>query len=528
MKTATAQPFTNMAISLSGGGYRATTFHLGALSYLHTLKYKGENMLQRVSVLSTISGGTLTGVMYALYCAKGGTFEQCYDKLYELLEEDKLLERAFEKLNQPSKWKDQTKTKDLINAFSEVYNEFFYENATFEDLFKDNSSHLKDVIFGSTEFTHGQQFRFTENDDKGKFGNGKLFLPDEAAKNIRLSDVAAASSCFPGGFEPLIMTKDFEKEKNGPITQAWEKKNYQVTGIMDGGVIDNQGIEGVELAESRHSRNKNEPFIGTYIISDVSGKTMKPYQVPTISYTGFKNFFSFNTINWIVGIFVLGIIATLVFTPPLPLFAIVILSSLLTLGVSWFLLFYVLHTALMNTLRSMIGKENEPHLFSDMNVLLRTPVYILVYLVKMRATSVIKMVSDIFLRRIRKLQLDRLYSDRDWNYRIKSNNIYTLKEEPDLGDDMMEVVNAANSMPTTLWFSDKERKGRTLDKLIACGQFTMCFNLKKYIETIRKRKKVWETLDEATIREIEELEKYLTEDFEKFKKNPLRLIRKQA
>ena len=118
-------PFTNMAVSLSGGGYRATTFHLGALSYLDFRKYKDRPLLENVSIVSTISGGTLTGVMYALKLAQGETFADCFHKLYKLLSENNLVDLALEKLNKPAKWKNKYKSRDLINAFSEVYDELF-------------------------------------------------------------------------------------------------------------------------------------------------------------------------------------------------------------------------------------------------------------------------------------------------------------------------------------------------------------------------------------------------------------------
>lgn len=44
-----------IALTFSGGGYRAATFHLGALSYLHTVKI-GESTLKVETV--TISGNT--------------------------------------------------------------------------------------------------------------------------------------------------------------------------------------------------------------------------------------------------------------------------------------------------------------------------------------------------------------------------------------------------------------------------------------------------------------------------------------
>ena len=65
------KPFENIAISLSGGGYRATAFHLGALSYLNQLPFEGTPLLHNVKIISTISGGTFTGVGYVLALTQG-------------------------------------------------------------------------------------------------------------------------------------------------------------------------------------------------------------------------------------------------------------------------------------------------------------------------------------------------------------------------------------------------------------------------------------------------------------------------
>ena len=544
MATKTAEPFKNIAVSLSGGGYRATAFHLGALSYLDSLQYQGQNLLQRVNVLSTISGGTLTGVMFALYLAKGRSFANCYKKLYDLLKEDKLLEQALNKLNHPKDWRDPTKSINLINAFSEVYNEFFFEDENFGVLFADDTSHLKDVIFGATEFTTGIQFRFTENDDKGKFGNGHLNLPDDVAAQVRLGDAAAASSCFPGGFEPLAMPNDFSNGHENPIAAKWKEKGYPPTGIMDGGIIDNQGIEGVQLAEKRRSRSKDEPHIGTYIISDVSPQSMIPYEMPTIKYSSVKNFFTLISVNIIVGFVMAGAVAALVFIPDLGTLVTSLLSCLITLGVVWFAFFLFIRFALMKVLYDMIGRPSSSQIFDNFNILFKTPIYILAYLARLRATSVIKMVSDVFLRRIRNLQLTALFSDRKWNYRITTNNIYTLQDpkaekslkrifnipddqSPVITPEMAEVIETANSMPTTLWFTDKEKKDKMLEKLIACGQFTLCFNLLSYIEQLQKgstKTKVWDFLSPTTQTEILDLHKKLKADFQQFLKKPLQLV----
>src|SRR3954462_3401945 len=71
-------PFEHIAISLSGGGFRATSIHLGVLSYLFSMQYQGKNLLERTRILSTVSGGTFTGVKYVATIKRGGTFLECY------------------------------------------------------------------------------------------------------------------------------------------------------------------------------------------------------------------------------------------------------------------------------------------------------------------------------------------------------------------------------------------------------------------------------------------------------------------
>ena len=108
-----SKPFENMAISLSGGGYRAATFHLGALSYLDHVPYNDLPLLQGVKVISTISGGTFTGVSYVLALAQEKNFKSCFHKLYPLFKEDKLVVEALEMINHTREWKAKEKNKNL-------------------------------------------------------------------------------------------------------------------------------------------------------------------------------------------------------------------------------------------------------------------------------------------------------------------------------------------------------------------------------------------------------------------------------
>jgi len=529
-----SKPFTNIAVSLSGGGYRATTFHLGALSYLNHQQFNGKSILEEVKIISTISGGTFTGAMYALRLAQGKTFDDCFHDLYGHLSKDELVDLALHKLSKPRSWANPHKSKDLINAFSEVYNEEFFEGATFDDLYNGSESHLTDVVFGSSEFTYGIQFRLQEEIGKGKFGNGYLNLPKEAAGKVRIADAVAASSCFPGGFEPLIMPIDFGNGPDSEVVKAWEKKKeegleYPETAIMDGGIVDNQGIEGVKLAEERHSED-GKPFIGTYIVSDVSSDMMEPYKVPILKDGGIKNFITIRGIN-IFSSILLIIIACLLAFLPMPTIATVILSSLLPLIILWFVIYFFAKSQLSAFIKESFGADQLQEYLNDFKILIKTPIYILIYLIKFRVSSVLKMVSSVFLRRIRRLSLDSLYGSDDWNYRFKSNYIYSLqKDEDSFKKEMKDIIYAANHMPTTLWFTEKEKKNKVLDDLIASGQFTQCYNLKKYLEKIMTgtyQEKVWDFLDQDYKNQLTELKGRIDADWDRFKNEPKWLFNEQ-
>src|SRR5688572_19658073 len=71
-------PFNNIAISLSGGGFRGASIHLGVMCYLSTKFFRGVTLLERIRVISTVSGGTFVGAKYAATLKRGGTFEDCY------------------------------------------------------------------------------------------------------------------------------------------------------------------------------------------------------------------------------------------------------------------------------------------------------------------------------------------------------------------------------------------------------------------------------------------------------------------
>ncbi len=61
----------NIGLAFSGGGYRAATFDLGALSMLNAIRLEdGRTLLDCVTALSSVSGGSITALKYMLARAR--------------------------------------------------------------------------------------------------------------------------------------------------------------------------------------------------------------------------------------------------------------------------------------------------------------------------------------------------------------------------------------------------------------------------------------------------------------------------
>src|SRR5688572_22837136 len=213
------QPFDEIALALSGGGYRAAAFHLGTLDMLYRL-----HLLQSVRVLSTVSGGTLTGLKYALSVAEGATFEEFYSRFYDFLTDTNVIGEGLGGLKSPSNSPFAGQMPSLIRSAAQVYaSPKMLGNKTFGVILEDQTSHLREASFNATEFRTGNYFRFQRSaSPKAVIGNRNLSVKRTVAEIIRLADIAAASSCFPSGFEPLRFPDDF----------LWPQSLEEIRGLL--------------------------------------------------------------------------------------------------------------------------------------------------------------------------------------------------------------------------------------------------------------------------------------------------------
>ncbi|MBN1821568.1 MAG: patatin-like phospholipase family protein [Prolixibacteraceae bacterium] len=506
--------FENIALTFSGGGYCASSYSLGTLSYFNHVMFKGKPLLENVKGLSTASGGTLTGATYAYYKCKGNDFESFYKQFYNVLNEDKLLGIALKKLDSNETWVNTHKKRSLINAFALAYSELLTDG-TFKDL-KDHKSHLEDICFNATDFSFGLAFRFQTT---GDFGNYKLKNSNltKLSEEMKIADAIASSSCFPTGFEPLVMPDDFISNQDSDVYVALKNQEYfkKGIGIMDGGIVDNQGIGSIMNADAR----RKDKF-DLIMVCDVGSYFMDPWKPSKIKINpeskGLTPKTLFNKIIkklksawWIFIPLVLTIALIFLgirYQPGTGFFIAGGATGLLTiLAVICKIYIHKFEKKVMqlwNWAMDMLPgsiKEKLPFLENLRLKLIQR-------MLEERGTSALIMITDVFMKQLRRLNYNLFYTDNNLNHRRITSLIYELTEaqykrfesdekgynqslkkvEDKLrhyanpSDKIYTAAKIASEMATTLWFTEKDKEVHRLKNLISCGQFTACFNLLKY------------------------------------------------
>ena len=479
--------FGFIGLSLSGGGYRAAGFHLGTIDYLHRA-----NLLPNLQILSTVSGGTFTGAKYALAKRKGTPFDDFFTDYYLFLQNTDLIKCILNVLS-AGRVDIPSKRKNVIVAAAQVYAETFMKDddgkpIRFSSLLHDKEQHLgylSEIIFNATEFRRGIAFRFQKSTTGGLIGNYYLNIIGKEAQELRMADIVASSSCFPGGFEPLAFPDDYVWQ-NESTYQTVRTRLQGPFGVMDGGVYDNQGTESMLLADGRDQLD-----LGMIIISDTDRQSDDLYRYPNIKDNFILRHITLGMMRWFMILMMAASLITIavvgynwstrasslwnIFT-----FAIPLLLSLGTGALLFTLYKFIKFDVLPNIPQSGTTSWKD---FKKLNLSqLRG-------MLQLRITSLVSMASDIFMKRIRQLGYRSVYQNTRYDKKRISNLVYHLipgshfehlpPEVSQPSDKLRDVANEAATMGTTLWFDPQ--KPHQQDDLIACGQFTMCYNLLKFI-----------------------------------------------
>jgi predicted acylesterase/phospholipase RssA len=289
-----------VGLALSGGGFRASLFHIGVLAKLAEF-----DVLRHVEVLSCVSGGSIIGAHYYLELRKrlkaqpdATLTRQVYLEIVEQVEKDFV--RGVQTDIRNSVFKDPRALARMLvvprfnrtTRIGELFEEKLYaevkdgeesdqrlltnlvivppdEPPSFHPK-RDNwrrAAKVPILILNATALNTGHNWQFTANwmgeptasiEDRidGNYRLRRLYNWDAPAPHdrVRLGIAVAASACVPGLF--------------GPITLSGLYAGKTVR-LVDGGVHDNQGV--FSLLEQDCT---------TTLVSDASGQ-MEPQDKPS-------------------------------------------------------------------------------------------------------------------------------------------------------------------------------------------------------------------------------------------------------
>lgn len=217
-----------IGLALSGGGFRATLFHCGALWRLAELGYLG-----RLDRISSVSGGSITagvlGLRWETLRADGFTVASLVEHVVTPL-------RAYCARNVDA----PAIVQGLIVPFRSIpdflasdYDDHLFHRATLQDL-----PDRPRFVINSTNLATGVDFRFS----KPYAGDYRIGLVDRPRFPMALA--VAASSAFPPVLSPVVLETDPASFVRWTGSDLFDDVRLRQRILLtDGGAYDNLGLQ---------------------------------------------------------------------------------------------------------------------------------------------------------------------------------------------------------------------------------------------------------------------------------------------
>jgi len=233
-----------IALALSGGGFRATLFHIGSLIRANEL-----GILPTVDRISAVSGGAITAGMLACrwVALKSSSFAAAdLDRLVTQPLRDfcgrNIDERAIAE-GTISPW------NSISDVMVRQYDELFG---------KARLASLPDqprIIFNTTNLQTGRDLRISKP-YLADYRIGRIDNPD-----LSVAVAVAASSAFPPVLSPCMIEVDPAKWQRQEGADLFDDARYKHTlSLTDGGAYDNIGLESIDTFETILVSDAGAPF----------------------------------------------------------------------------------------------------------------------------------------------------------------------------------------------------------------------------------------------------------------------------
>ncbi len=232
------------ALALSGGGFRATLFHCGALRRLNEL-----GLLTKMARISSVSGGSIaSGRLAAAWPRldiRDGVILNLDDEVIEPL-------RAFCRRSVDTMavgWGALLPGKSIGDVLADAY-EDLCEEKTLQDL-----PDTPQFVFNATNLQTGRLVRMQKK-RLAEWTIGEIQKP-----RIRVAVAVAASSAFPPVLSPVEIEVAPDSWRPLPgVTHFGDLDYTRSLSLTDGGAYDNLGLETVDNYDPIIVSDAGAPF----------------------------------------------------------------------------------------------------------------------------------------------------------------------------------------------------------------------------------------------------------------------------
>ena len=223
-------PVDGVGLCLSGGGYRAMLFHVGALRRLNEA-----GLLPRLARVSSVSGGSITAAQLAVAWPRLDFADGVSPALVELVERP-LRALAGKRIDYGSIARGIFTRGTIGERIARAYREHLFGERTLQDLPDEPAPRF---VINATNLQSAVLWRFSRP-YMADYRVGSIPSP-----TLDLATAVAASSAFPPVLSPVVLDLDPAAYTPGS-GQDLQRPPYTTEVVLaDGGVYDNLGLETV-------------------------------------------------------------------------------------------------------------------------------------------------------------------------------------------------------------------------------------------------------------------------------------------
>jgi NTE family protein len=224
-----AQPEDGIALALSGGGYRAMVFHVGALIRLNEVA-----LLRKIKRISSVSGGSITAGALGLSW-KDLTFQNDVATNFNLFI-DRVRQMADKTVDAGAIIGGVLLPGTISDWVAKAYDNTLFKGAMLDALPDDATPGNPRFVFNASNIQTAALWRFSRN----YMGDYRVGLVERPL--VSLAKAVAASSAFPPVLSPCEL--DIDQTVTAVDGADLHVAPYIKKAVLsDGGVYDNLGLE---------------------------------------------------------------------------------------------------------------------------------------------------------------------------------------------------------------------------------------------------------------------------------------------